>query len=125
VEEPKTHILGSALRNRHRLAMFRNPPGDALSYPQLQPVNHFVLVRILGSPQNQFVFFAQVNEAGVTFHYRGNEFDDLFEILMKGISRGHAAAYIMQKIDIYVAVGNICTHGLKYRPTAVMSNCSF
>jgi hypothetical protein len=59
---------------------------------------------IFRRPQNQLVFLANIDKAGVTLHDCGSKLDNLIEILMKGISRSHATADVVQKINVDVVM---------------------
>ena len=61
--------------NRHRLLMFRHPSRNALSDAQFQAIDHFG-VRILRSPQDEFVALKNVDQAGVALDQCRGEFNN-------------------------------------------------
>jgi len=61
---------------------------------------HDVGMRILGRAQNKLVPVKHIDKAGIALHGIGNQFDDAFEHGVKRIGRRHAAANLVQQINL-------------------------
>ena len=71
--------------NSHRLAMFCDPSRNALSDTEFQAVDD-VGMRILRCPENEFIAFENVDEAGVAFDQRRSKFDDAIQNFVKTVT---------------------------------------
>jgi hypothetical protein len=79
--------------------MHSYPAGNALAQLQVKFV-YQVSVGILGSAQHQLLALENVNETGIAHHHRGDKINNPFEHSMKRIRRRHAAADLVQELDI-------------------------
>src|SRR5579875_3113791 len=61
---------------------------------------HNVCVRIFRRPQNKLVAVQHIDEAGVAVYCVCHQLDNAFQYGVKRISSCHAAADLMQQIDI-------------------------
>src|SRR5580704_8409092 len=84
--------------------MHRDPAGDSLAQLQVELI-YQISVRILRSAQHQLLALEDVNKAGIAHRNRGDKFNHPFEHSMKGIRGRHAAADLMQKLDIQYFLG--------------------
>src|SRR5580692_11736220 len=97
VEKLEPWIVCRFFWNRNRLAMLRDPSGNALPDAQFQPVDHFRMW-ILRSPQHELIAFQNVNEAGVALDQRRSKFDHTAQNVVKSVRRTQPFADFMQYI---------------------------
>ena len=76
VEKLEPGVLISIFRDYYGLAMLGDPARDALAELHLQTTHDF-RVGILGRAQNEFFALEDVDHAGIAFHYRSDEFEDV------------------------------------------------
>jgi hypothetical protein len=97
VKELEARIVRGFLGDGDGLMVFGDPSGNALPHAEFEAIDNFGM-RILGGPQNQFVAFEHVDEARVTTHQTGGEFEDARENLVKSVGRTETHADFMEYI---------------------------
>jgi hypothetical protein len=98
VEGLKAGVLKGVRADGHGLEVFGDPAGNALPEAHFQAVDDFG-VRVLGGAEDEIFGLEDIDETGVALHYRRNEIDDALEDFVEGISGGHPAADVMEKVD--------------------------
>jgi hypothetical protein len=101
MEELKARIGCGFFCNRHRLAMLRYPPRNALPYAQFQPVHNFRML-ILGGPKDEFLVLENIDQAGVALHQRGSEFDHAGQHFVKAIRRRQPDSDFVQQVNMRI-----------------------
>src|SRR5512141_1966548 len=99
MEELEARILGGAFGDGDRFEMLGHPSGNALPNPNLQTVD-YVRVRILRGPQHKFIFFQNVNEAGIALYQGSGKIDDAAQNIMKTFGGAQPHADFMEYINV-------------------------
>jgi hypothetical protein len=97
VEKLEARIVRGVLRDRHRFAVFRDPSRDSLADTQFQAIDHF-RVGILRRPQDEFIGFEHIDEAGIAFHKRGRKIDNPGKNFMESVCRIQTHRNFMQYV---------------------------
>ena len=84
VEELETWIVRCLFWNGNGFAMLSDPSGDALADAQFQAVHDFRM-RILRSPQDEFITFKHVDQAGIALDQRSGKFDHAGQNVPKSV----------------------------------------
>ena len=66
---------------------------------EFQAVDDFGM-RVLRGPQDQFVAFKNVDQAGVALHQRGSKFDDAVQNFVKSVAAAEADADVVKYINM-------------------------
>ena len=97
-EAAEARVFCGVALDHYRLAMSRDPSGDAFTQRHAQAVDDFGM-RILGGAQHERVAFQHVDEAGIAAYKFGDKLDDLVEHFMQGIGSRNATAHAMEEFE--------------------------
>jgi hypothetical protein len=99
VERLEPRILERMTADRHGLAVFGDPPGDAFAHTQGQAIDD-VGMWPLGGAKHQVIALEHVDEHRVARNHARDELHDAIEHRMQRIGRRDAAADFVEDVDV-------------------------
>ena len=97
VKKLEARIVRGVLRDGHRFAVLRDPSRDSLPDAQFQTIDHFRMW-ILRRPQDEFIAFEHIDEAGIALHKRGRKIDNPGKNFVEIVGRVQTDRNFMQYV---------------------------